>query len=112
MYYLLIFIILLIQQQPISTLFPYTTLFRSRNMNKEPSTAQKMIGDFAPKLADLTDEVLRSEEHTSELQSVDISYAVFCLKKKILNSILLSHDLRLSILLLLNMEQRLYFHLT
>jgi 4-carboxymuconolactone decarboxylase len=27
-------------------------------MNKEPSTAQKMIGDFAPKLADLTDEVL------------------------------------------------------
>jgi len=27
-------------------------------MNKEPSTAQKMIDDFAPKLADLTDEVL------------------------------------------------------
>src|SRR5204863_6301734 len=26
--------------------------------------------------------VLRSEEHTSELQSVSISYAVFCLKKK------------------------------
>src|ERR1044071_10524769 len=29
--------------------------------------------------------IFRSEEHTSELQSrVDISYAVFCLKKKIL----------------------------
>jgi 4-carboxymuconolactone decarboxylase len=27
-------------------------------MNKEPSAAQKLIGDFAPKLADLTDEVL------------------------------------------------------
>ena len=27
-------------------------------MNKEPSAAQKMIGDFAPKLANLTDEVL------------------------------------------------------
>ena len=27
-------------------------------MDKEPSAAQKMIGDFAPKLADLTDEVL------------------------------------------------------
>src|SRR3954462_12330592 len=26
----------------------------------------------------------RSEEHTSELQSHDISYAVFCLKKKLL----------------------------
>src|SRR5699024_11219753 len=25
---------------------------------------------------------IRSEEHTSELQSVSISYAVFCLKKK------------------------------
>src|SRR3546814_4916924 len=31
----------------------------------------------------LTDEVYRSEEHTSELQSLmRISYAVFCLKKK------------------------------
>ena len=27
-------------------------------MNKEPSAAQRMIGDVAPKLADLTDEVL------------------------------------------------------
>jgi len=31
----------------------------------------------------LTDDLIRSEEHTSELQSpVPISYAVFCLKKK------------------------------
>jgi len=27
-------------------------------MSKKPSAAQKMIGDFAPKLADLTDDVL------------------------------------------------------
>jgi 4-carboxymuconolactone decarboxylase len=27
-------------------------------MNKEPSAAQKMIGDFAPKLVELTDQVL------------------------------------------------------
>jgi 4-carboxymuconolactone decarboxylase len=27
-------------------------------MNKEPSAAQKMIGDFAPKLVELTDNVL------------------------------------------------------
>src|SRR5688572_32492442 len=27
-------------------------------------------------------QILRSEEHTSELQSQSISYAVFCLKKK------------------------------
>jgi 4-carboxymuconolactone decarboxylase len=30
-------------------------------MSKEPSAAQKMIGDFAPELADLTDRVLFGE---------------------------------------------------
>lgn len=30
-------------------------------MSKEPSAVQKMIGDFAPKLADLTDRVLFGE---------------------------------------------------
>lgn len=30
-------------------------------MSKEPSPAQKMIGDFAPKLVDLTDRVLFGE---------------------------------------------------
>src|SRR3546814_1076895 len=36
-----------------------------------------------PEMAALFDSILRSEEHTSELQSLmRISYAVFCLKKK------------------------------
>src|SRR5215207_10151861 len=30
----------------------------ANNLNKEPSAAQKMIGDFAPKLVELTDDVL------------------------------------------------------
>ena len=30
-------------------------------MSKEPTAAQKMIGDFAPKLGDLTDRVLFGE---------------------------------------------------
>ena len=35
------------------------------------------------RLLEEADQVIRSEEHTSELQSPDnISYAVFCLKKK------------------------------
>src|SRR3546814_5092118 len=39
----------------------------------------------------------RSEEHTSELQSLmRISYAVFCLKKKTLTTINLSHDTTIS----------------
>src|ERR1051325_11800101 len=71
---------LMIRRPPRSTLFPYTTLFRSgpgrytvyRSMNG---------GD--------TFDSLRSEEHTSELQSpYVISYAVFCLKKKTYKGIL------------------------
>src|SRR3546814_4149855 len=70
------------------TLFPYTTLFRSM-----PTTMTRHLFRFAIALFGLL--VLaachnqqgwhkqRSEEHTSELQSLmRISYAVFCLKKK------------------------------
>src|SRR3546814_7146651 len=39
--------------------------------------------EYARRLLDLRTEAWRSEEHTSELQSLmRISYAVFCLKKK------------------------------
>src|SRR3546814_3904168 len=86
------------------TLFPYTTLFRSndsggRRVNgcqrddREPELRQH--GDdraghpsphhtvHAERVQDAADQVERSEEHTSELQSLmRISYAVFCLKKK------------------------------
>src|SRR3546814_6387606 len=64
------------------TLFPYTTLFRSA-----PSTtvvlSLSMITFLArPSMPSVTLSS-RSEEHTSELQSLmRISYAVFCLKKK------------------------------
>lgn len=34
------------------------TFQRGEQVSKEPSAAQKLIGDIAPKLADLTDEVL------------------------------------------------------
>src|ERR1044071_10021935 len=66
---------LMIRRPPRSTLFPYTTLFRSTHSE---STR------LAPVRAGTTRAGQgRSEEHTSELQSrVDISYAVFCLKKK------------------------------
>src|SRR3546814_7529074 len=61
------------------TLFPYTTLFRSPQWQYV-----RAVGDIDQ--AVLTDVVIddwRSEEHTSELQSLmRISYAVFCLKKK------------------------------
>src|ERR1043165_10221548 len=69
------FFFLMIRRPPRSTLFPYTTLFRSI-----------LVGSDCPALLprDLRRAArLRSEEHTSELQSRGlISYAVFCLKKK------------------------------
>src|SRR3546814_6216786 len=75
------------------TLFPYTTLFRSMNMNAAVATANLVgITGIARRLVldgalDEADQV-RSEEHTSELQSLmRISYAVFCLKKKQPNSV-------------------------
>src|SRR5881409_558249 len=58
-----------------TTLFPYTTLFRSF----ESVVQDGGVGDGRLERVALE----RSEEHTSELQSQShISYAVFCLKKK------------------------------
>src|SRR3546814_7659943 len=49
----------------------------------------KLAGLPAEAIDKLPSQLSRSEEHTSELQSLmRISYAVFCLKKKIDNSIL------------------------
>src|SRR3546814_5587868 len=86
------------------TLFPYTTLFRSRGqfrLRLEPRARPLGALGFRHTLrhrAELRRHLLqqllqerhpadpaaaRSEEHTSELQSLmRISYAVFCLKKK------------------------------
>src|SRR3546814_9491065 len=76
------------------TLFPYTTLFRSRgSLRIDPCRGRQHLRgcalegradsgrrrQFRLRLEPRT----RSEEHTSELQSLmRISYAVFCLKKK------------------------------
>src|SRR3546814_1475861 len=62
------------------TLFPYTTLFRSV---VGTGLGCRAVGHGMGDGGDLKVLVVRSEEHTSELQSLmRISYAVFCLKKK------------------------------
>src|ERR1043166_2863289 len=67
----------MIRRPPRSTLFPYTTLFRSPRLSC-PWWSFIDAGHLNPAV------ISRSEEHTSELQSrFGISYAVFCLKKKI-----------------------------
>src|SRR2546427_5876142 len=84
----------MIRRPPRSTLFPYTTLFRSAALAPagppEPDTwesieqaAQHLYrGNPNPGIHYYRWVGRRSEEHTSELQSQSISYAVFCLKKK------------------------------
>src|SRR3546814_5999509 len=80
------------------TLFPYTTLFRSRqdetwckgsgqSRTHRPQRFHQssllIANSPAQQSQPETRQPERSEEHTSELQSLmRISYAVFCLKKK------------------------------
>src|SRR3546814_1195268 len=65
------------------TLFPYTTLFRSGGFPGFIAAYLEVIWLSATKIAFFAKRIHRSEEHTSELQSLmRISYAVLCLKKK------------------------------
>src|SRR5204863_9839418 len=74
---------LIIRRPPKSTLFPYTTLFRSvtAQIRRDDAEALRQLGrDLVP------DRVrLRIDRKSTRLNSshVEISYAVFCLKKKI-----------------------------
>src|SRR5438270_8926897 len=70
----LIFFFLMIRRPPRSTLFPYTTLFRSHH----PSVREG-VADRAPEEAP---RALRSEEHTSELQSQSNLVCRLLLEKK------------------------------
>src|SRR3546814_5826670 len=86
---------LMIRRPPRSTrtdtLFPYTTLFRSGQCSANGGVwrgphlreIDAIIRPARPSARKRSGRSGRSEEHTSELQSLmRISYAVFCLKKK------------------------------
>src|SRR5215216_7801112 len=71
LFFLFVFFFLMIRRPPRSTLFPYTTLFRSpRSTPRRPGPSWS--GWRAP----------RSEEHTSELQSPDHLVCRLLLEKK------------------------------
>src|SRR5260370_10277777 len=61
----LFFFFLMIRRPPRSTLFPYTTLFRSNRLTPARCTDWESRAGSSR----LPAELLRSEEHTSELQS-------------------------------------------
>src|SRR5690348_17464993 len=61
----------MIRRPPRSTLFPYTTLFRSLRSARSQPTMTKPSETFLPRLWTRLEKraLSRSEEHTSELQS-------------------------------------------
>src|SRR6185295_20025431 len=73
MVYLLFFFFLMIRRPPRSTLFPYTTLFRSACRPRGPSGCGAGPRRGASR---------RSEEHTSELQSRQYLVCRLLLEKK------------------------------
>src|SRR5437773_6162920 len=85
----------LFRRPPRSTLFPYTTLFRSQNPFVASSSS--IEGSSQPHLGHLsvTGDRWRSEEHTSELQSHhDLVCRLLLEKKKMIRTNqLLSHTI-------------------
>src|SRR5690348_17670418 len=65
------FFFLMIRRPPRSTLFPYTTLFRSRasGTKRRCKLGRQLLIELARKAARELYQYRRSEEHTSELQS-------------------------------------------
>src|SRR5207248_8944455 len=85
----------MMRRPPRSTLFPYTTLFRSRSTSTSASSAPSSSHTWirSPRSA------ARSEEHTSELQSpYDLVCRLLLEKKKLL----LQHACRLLLFTPLN----------
>src|SRR5258708_10300911 len=79
----------MIRRPPRSTLFPYTTLFRSQGLGSVPDSARHQ--DPVPHVSVLSDAGIdrigrRIDRKSTRLNSSHqiISYAVFCLKKKTL----------------------------
>src|SRR2546426_12261031 len=63
------FFFLMIRRPPRSTLFPYTTLFRSHSLHSPHHSPSFFTATAADLLAGDPSRLRRSEEHTSELQS-------------------------------------------
>src|SRR5690349_22139382 len=85
----------MVRPPPRSTLFPYTTLFRSRSRATQPGRGDRRLrpvgtappgrtGGHGGERADLLRDPARRDRKSTRLNSshVEISYAVFCLKKK------------------------------
>src|SRR5688572_31626977 len=95
MFFVCLFFFLMIRRPPRSTLFPYTTLFRSlgkcaapsrrkrtRPSSGTPATTSGTASSSSPRPRPREREAPRSEEHTSELQSQSNLVCRLLLEKK------------------------------
>src|SRR5690349_22642226 len=77
------FFFLMIRRPPRSTLFPYTTLFRSMDYRAAGAAAYLGLGaTWAMGLSSSAAEIGDRKSTRLNSSHVEISYAVFCLKKK------------------------------
>src|SRR2546425_12810737 len=80
------FFFLMIRRPPRSTLFPYTTLFRSGQLTRTSPRGEDsvwLIASFAASASAISaTQWRRSEEHTSELQSLAYLVCRLLLEKK------------------------------
>src|SRR5947208_12470551 len=71
----------MIRRPPRSTLFPYTTLFRSNTVRSRPTQSDAPLASCRRQCS-RRESYWRSEEHTSELQSPDHLVCRLLLEKK------------------------------
>src|SRR3712207_8788451 len=81
------FFFLMIRRPPRSTLFPYTTLFRSADVVEVEVGEHEQVDGAHPERAEAVGDehgVRAGDRKSTRLNSshANISYAVFCLKKK------------------------------
>src|SRR5947209_10498789 len=78
------FFFLMIRRPPRSTLFPYTTLFRSRRSRRWRFCARASPREERSRRRSIGSRSRRRDRKSTRLNSshANISYAVFCLKKK------------------------------
>src|SRR5688572_32529650 len=81
LHFLFSFFFLMIRRPPRSTLFPYTTLFRSRSNSSSAPRSGLPTSPMCPTRMP-SSEKARSEEHTSELQSQSNLVCRLLLEKK------------------------------
>src|SRR5437879_10334660 len=81
----------MIRRPPRSTLFPYTTLFRSLEAGRRGGRPLQPVVRPVPRVQRTRSDGLRSEEHTSELQSPMYLVCRLLLEKKNKTKILSPH---------------------